>query len=464
MEAMTVQQVAEACGGETIAGAGTALVRRVATDSRHVEPGDAFVALTGERFDGHDFVHAAASRGATAVVVERERLQARPPVAAIVAVENTRRALGRWAAWHRRQFGFPVIAVAGSNGKTSTKDLLASVLACRYATLASEASFNNDVGVPLTLLRLERRHQVAVLEAGTNHRGELPALLRMIQPIWGVLTSLGREHLEFLGGFEGVIEEEGWLAELLPETGRLVVNGDSPGLEAVVRRARAVVTRVGWGGNNDWRIRSARNAGRGQRFTMDAPLPSWSGEYAVGALGRHQATNAALALAVAAGLGVAPEQARQGLTQFQPPPRRLQLWEGEGVAILDDCYNANADSTGAALETLRDLPRVGRCVAVLGDMAELGDHSRAAHAEVGERAVAAGVQELVAVGHMAGTMAAAARAAGLGAVREYADAAAAAAAAGDWAQRGDLVLVKASRSTRLETVVERLKEQFARGC
>jgi UDP-N-acetylmuramoyl-tripeptide--D-alanyl-D-alanine ligase len=319
---------------------------------------------------------------------------------AVIEVADSRVALGCWGGWNRERFGVPVIAVAGSNGKTSTKDMLASVLGAGFETLASEASYNNDIGVPLTLLGMERRHGVVVVEAGTNHPGELPALLRRIRPTLGVLTSLGREHLEYFGSFEGVVEEEGWLAEMVPAGGRVFVGGDSPGIGAVVRRARAAVTRVGWGEGNDWRVAGAEagSGGRGQRFWLETGEAGWSGEYTVAALGRHQAANAALALAVGAGLGMDPDRARIGLGRFQASARRMQLWEGEEWAVVDDCYNANADSMGAALETLRDLPRGGRRVAVLGDMAELGAWSEAAHIEVGEKAAAVGVELLVAVG------------------------------------------------------------------
>src|SRR5207247_2810533 len=171
----------------------------------------------------------------------------------MVAVENTRQALGKLAARYRRDFHLPVIAVGGSNGKTTTKELLASVLGQRFETLWSEASFNNEIGVPLTLLKLDQWHQAAVLEVGTNHPDELAPLVRMVEPQFGVITNLGREHLEFFGDLKGVADEEGWLAELLPAHGKLFVHGDSPELERILRRTRVKVIRVGFGPDNDWR-------------------------------------------------------------------------------------------------------------------------------------------------------------------------------------------------------------------
>ncbi len=173
----------------------------------------------------------------------------------MLVVDDTRAALGKFAAAYRREFDLPVIAVGGSNGKTTTKELIASALRPSLATLWSEASFNNDIGVPLTLLRLEKSHRAAVLEAGTNHPGELAPLVKMIQPKYGVLTNIGREHLEFFGDVAGVVQEEGWLAELLPADGKLFVNGDNEWTDQIVRRTRAAVVRVGLGEKNDWRAK-----------------------------------------------------------------------------------------------------------------------------------------------------------------------------------------------------------------
>ena len=174
----------------------------------------------------------------------------------MIAVEDTRKALGQLAAQYRKDFVLPVVAVGGSNGKTTTKELVASVLKQELATLWSEASFNNDIGVPLTLLRLEKSHQAAVLEVGTNHPGELAPLVKMIQPNYGIITCVGREHLEFFGDLAGVAREEGWLAELLPADGKLFVNGDDEWTSRAVERTRAQVVRVGFAAGNDWRARA----------------------------------------------------------------------------------------------------------------------------------------------------------------------------------------------------------------
>lgn len=431
---------------------------RVCTDSRAVQAGDLFFALAGERFDGHDFLDGVAHRGAAAVVVERSRVPGLGSLACgVVAVENPRRALGQLGAAYRQDFALPMIAVGGSNGKTTTKELIAAVLRQKLASLWSEASFNNDIGVPLTLLRLERSHQAAVLEVGTNHPGELAPLVKMIQPKFGVITNIGREHLEHFGDVAGVLDEESVLAELLGAGGQLFLNGDGEWTERIVRRTLAPVVRVGLGEGNDWRARTVRPDTKGVTFHVRAPDVAFGGEYRIGLLGRHQVVNALFAIAIGRELGLTREEIQRGLAECQPAKMRMQLYETHGMRVLDDAYNANADSMSAALETLTELPCKGRRVAVLGDMAELGAQSESAHAEVGRRAAELGVGQLFAVGKMAPVMAQAARQAGLNRVIEFSDVETAATALKSFLKTGDVVLLKASRATRIERIAEVLK-------
>jgi UDP-N-acetylmuramoyl-tripeptide--D-alanyl-D-alanine ligase len=457
MEARSLKFIATACAGELLSGSPETRALRVCTDSRRVQAGDLFLALPGGRFDGHDFVRQAAEKGAVAVVVERQRVPAGWTGCALIAVANVRAALGQLAAAYREEFTLPLVVVGGSNGKTTTKELIASVLRQKLATLWSEASFNNDIGVPLTLLRLERSHQAAVLEAGTNHPGELAPLLKMIRPNYGVITCVGREHLEFFGDLAGVAREEGWVAELLPAAGKLFVNGDDAVAGSLTERTRAGVVRVGFAAGNDWRAHGLRLDKQSVRFRVDGPGADFAGEYRINVLGRHQVVNALFAIAVGKELGLSRAEVAQGLAECRPPKMRLELWEAGGVRVLDDAYNANADSVGAALQTLQELPCKGRRVAVLGDMAELGAHSEAAHAEVGRRAAELGVAQLFAVGKMAPIMARAARDAGLNRVFEFTDVETAAAAVKSFVKSGDLVLLKASRATRLERIGDALR-------
>ncbi|MBU6410078.1 MAG: UDP-N-acetylmuramoyl-tripeptide--D-alanyl-D-alanine ligase, partial [Verrucomicrobia bacterium] len=358
----------------------------------------------------------------------------------------------------RRQFDLPVICVCGSNGKTTTKELIASSLCAKLETLRSEASFNNDIGVPLSLLRLSASHRAAVLEAGANHPGELAPLLEMIRPKIGVLTNIGREHMEFFGDLAGVAREEGRLAEQLPEDGMLFVNGDDEWTEKIIGRTRAKVVRCGLGRANDWRAEGIRLEKSGTRFRAFGPDRIGPEEYRIPLLGRHQVVNALFAVAVSEELGLGRSAIRDGLAACQPPKMRLQLWESNGIRILDDAYNANADSAIAALETLCELPLEGRRVAVLGDMEELGPHSEAAHAEAGRRAAELKIGQLFAVGKMARVTGRSAREAGLARVMEFEDVESAMIAVKRFLKAGDVVLLKASRAARLERMGGALKD------
>ncbi len=456
MEPRTAQYIADATGGRLL-GDGRCVALRLATDSRQARADDLFVALKGDRFDAHDFLPEVVGRGVSVILARDNAPMPELGKAAAVLVPDTRLALGRLAAKYRSEFSPRVIVVAGSNGKTTAKGIIASVLARKLAVTSSEASFNNDIGVPLSLLQINAAHQAAVFEAGTNHPGELAPLIRMICPHFGVITSIGREHLEYFGSIEGVAEEEGWTAELLPKDGVLFLNGDTPFAEVIGKRARAGSVPVGTGENCLWRVADVRAELRATVFNLHTADKAYCGGYRVPLLGLHQAVNAAFAVAIGAQMGLSKNEIQAGLAECQPEKMRLQFWEAQGVRVLDDCYNANADSMLAALRTLNAFPCSGRRVAVLGDMAELGAASASAHEEVGLFAAESGVGQLFAVGGMAAQLAKGARAGGLHRIIEFPEVDAAAGAVRSFVKPGDVVLVKASRAMRLERVSEALR-------
>lgn len=455
MEPRSLQQIARDCAGTVRGGDAQAVVRRVCTDSRAVETGDLFVALKGDRFDGHKYLAEVAGRGAVGALVEASMGDLPLPLPSVV-VDGTRPALGSIAAAYRKSFEPRMIAVGGSNGKTSAKELIAVVLTQRFRTLWSEASFNNDIGVPLTLLRLKQEHEVAVVEVGTNHPGELKPLVQMVQPQIGVITSLGREHLEFFADMAGVCREEGGLAELLPADGTLYFGADNEWGEEILRRTQATVVRVGLSEGCDWRASDVRLSMKGTAFHVVSPVAEYSGQYRVRLLGRHHAVNALFAIAVGAQLGMSRAEIQQGLNKAAPPPHRMELCRCGAVQVLDDSYNANADSVAAALRTLASLPCKGNRMAVLGDMAELGAHGDAAHAEAGRVAAELDLGQLLVIGEKGAVTAAAAREAGLHRVLEFGNIEALSDALKKVVRPGDLVLLKASRRMRLERVAESL--------
>jgi len=458
MEPRSLEFIREAVSGQ-LTGSATAIATGVSTDSRTVRAGDCFVAVPGEKFDGHNFVADVINKGAAAVMVAQDRVPNISLSSALITVEDTRRALGDLGARYRADFKLPAVAVAGSNGKTTTKELIATLLRPKFSALWSEASFNNDIGVPLTLLKLESHHTAGVFEIGSNHPGELAPLIRMVQPDIGVITSIGREHLEFFGDLAGVAEEEGWLAELLPPSGTLFLNGDCQWSRAIAERSKARVVSVGRGRENDWSAEKVFVHETGISFSVRAPDSRFSGKYSLQLLGAHQVTNALLAMAVGAELGLDAEQIRMGLAEAKPAKMRLQLWEANGVRVLDDAYNANVDSMMAALQTLHDLPSKGRRVAVLGDMAELGEHTASSHGEIGRRAAELCVDQLFTVGKWAKETAVAARTAGLNNVSVFSNTDTLINELKKFIQAGDLLLLKASRAAGLERISAALKEQ-----
>ena len=457
MEPRTLGFIAESCQGQLLAGERSACVSRVCTDSRLAKPGDLFVAIEGDRFDGHNYTGQALGQGAVAALVNRARLvqaDERP----VIQVDETRQALGQLAARYRQDFDLPVIAIGGSNGKTTTKEILAELLGQRFDTLFSEASFNNDIGVPLTLLRLQDSHRAAVVEVGSNHPGEMESLLTIVRPTIGVLTSIGREHLEFFGDLYGVIREEGALAEVLPEEGCLFVNGDIEGLDAILERCRCRVVTVGESASCDWRLTRIEPSAEGTQFEIISPKGDRNGVHRVNLLGRHNAQNAALAMAVAVELGLSQEELYQGLQDCRPASMRMQTQTLGGVSVINDAYNSNPDSLQAALETLRAFPVRGKLFAVLGDMAELGVWSEPAHVEAGQQVAKLGLNGLIAVGEWADTMVRAAQLAGLANVAAFEDATHTGKALAMKLNPGDVVLIKGSRSAKLERVMEALEE------
>lgn len=445
----TVAEVVAATGGRLAAGRPDAVVTGVSIDSRTCLPGQVFIAIRGHRQDGHAFAGAALARGAAALVLARwpEGLGS-PREAAVVLVEDTTRALQRLAACHRARHILPVVAVTGSNGKTTTKELTALVLGRRFRVLKAAGSLNNQWGVPLTLLALAPDHQVAVLELGMNAPREIAALAALARPTVGVVTTIAPAHLEGLGSLEGVQQAKGELVEAVPPGGCVVLNADDPRVLALARRApgRRVCT-FGQAAHADVRLGAVTAAAGGLRFSVAAGRET--AEVALPLAGAHNAWNAAAALAVGHLLGVELADGAAALREARPIPGRLVWHEVAGVRLLDDTYNANPVSLRAALDVLGAVPG-GRAWVVLGDMRELGALSEGAHREAGAWIAALPAAGLVTVGPLARLAGQAARAAGCPEVLSCESPEEAAAILAPRLRPGDRVLIKGSRSLALE--------------
>ena len=473
MEERTLEFMRKATGGKILMGSGETVVKDIFTDSRAPVPGGAFLAVHGDRFDGHDFIESTAQAGCRVFIVSRTEGIRFPEDSSVLYVKDTIQAYGQIAAAYRKDFpGLKVIAVCGSNGKTTTKDLIAAVLAKKGKVLSSLKSFNNHIGVPQTLLQITSEHQYAVVEVGTNHPGELAPLLKWIAPTHGVLTCIGNEHLEFFKNVDGVVAEEGTLAESLPENGVLFINADSYGCETICGRLKPTARKITVSSKTtdaDWSGRLLGISCQGTTFEIfhkakemgefqgDIHVKTWQ----VRPLGAHQVTNALLAIAVARELGVTENDIAAALRECPPSDMRAQVRSVNGMTLLVDCYNANIDSVCAALETLRSLQpgTAGKRVAILGTMGEIGETSGEVHKEVARRAAISGVDVALFCGQHADEMKTVFEREGQtpSCAKSFDTLESLLKEVDSNVSNGDCVLIKASRAQRFERIVERLE-------
>lgn len=457
-----INDILTATGGRLACGAPDARFTGIGIDSRQLPDGALFVAIKGERFDGHGFAAAVISTGCCGVLVALDRLGSMPlekwrnEGVACIGVSDTTRALGDLATYHLNRSGASVTAVTGSNGKTSTREMTAVVLGGHFRTLSSKKNFNNEIGVPLTLLRLKAGHEWVVAELGMNHPGEIRRLGGICRPRVGVITNIGPAHLEGLGSLEAITAAKGELLETLPPEGTAVLNVDDPRCRELA--ARTPVAVLGFGMSPEAGIRAAdvREEGRTSRFTLH--LPDGALPVCLPVPGRFMVLNALAAAAVGWRLGVPPQKIKAGLEAFRPVAGRSMIIDtAAGIHMIDDTYNANPGSMRAAIALLAALGKGKRCFLAVGDMRELGQHSAALHREIGAEAARAGLFRLAATGEFAGEVAAGARAGGMAAhqvlVGSRAD------LASDFKQHlapGDWVLAKGSRLSAMEALLAEL--------
>jgi UDP-N-acetylmuramoyl-tripeptide--D-alanyl-D-alanine ligase len=468
----TLSDFALTCGGRLI-GADRAYTG-VSTDSRTLRAGELFVALRGPRFNGHEFLGAAAAAGAAGVVVDTAGAAAAGAAATAGAVPNnagaaplaqivvadTQAALAQAATQWRTQFDIPVIGVAGSNGKTTVKEMIAAILAEAGPCLATLGNLNNHIGVPLTLFRLEPTHRFAVVEMGANRAGEVAALVSLARPTIGLITNAGAEHLEGFGSLEGAARAEGEMVEDLDESATAVLNADDAFIGLWRGLTRARVTTFGLGGRTDFGARDVTTRIADGEFRTHFTLECAAGREAITLrlAGRHNVTNALAAAAAATAAGADLGQVRAGLAAMRAVEGRLQLKRAAGGAwLIDDSYNANPSSVKAGIEVLASLE--GRKWLVLGDMAELGDYARASHAEIGAFARERGIERLFGTGTLAQLAVESFGAGG----EWFADPEALTRALGCALTAEARVLVKGSHFNRLERVVAALAAPPAAG-
>jgi UDP-N-acetylmuramoyl-tripeptide--D-alanyl-D-alanine ligase len=454
---MRIAELAQLCDARLIRGNPDGPVRRISTDTRAIGQGDCFIALRGPHFDGHDFVQDAAERGASAAVVSYPTRAANSPSAlALLQVQDTLTALHKLATNYRRLMppSTRIIAVTGSSGKTTTKEMIAAVLGQRFQVIKTDGNKNNHIGLPLNLLRLDPCYDFGVFELGTNHPGEIAQLAELCRPEVGVVTNVGLAHAEFLGDEAGVAREKGALIEALPADGFAVLNADDRWHAELRARMRGTVVMVGIEQFADIRASDIQINGD-VKFRLNLAKKREDVVIRLHTLGRHQIYNALQAAAVGTIHGLDLDEIREGLETMEFPVMRMQPIERAGIRFVNDCYNANVVSMKAALQMLAETPCRGRKVAVLGEMLELGAHRCQAHLDLGAQAAGSGLALLVTVGEAGQLIADGAVRRGMEAHRvlPVADAAQAAELLRWLLRDGDFVLLKGSRGVKLEEIV-----------
>ncbi|HYS07296.1 MAG TPA: UDP-N-acetylmuramoyl-tripeptide--D-alanyl-D-alanine ligase [Myxococcales bacterium] len=456
----TLEQAAWAAGAQVAATGGP--FEGVFTDSRKPLPKGLFLALRGDQFDGSDFVAQAVQGGASGVLVPADALEKVRPHAkgvAILTAADSGRALGALASgWRQRLANLEVVCITGSTGKTSTKELIAEVLAAAGPTLKTEGNLNNEVGVPLTLLRLSEEHRYAAIELGMNHLGEIARLAQWADPDVAIVTNVGPVHLEFVGSLAGVAHAKGELFHALRDRGVAVANADDALVMGQAKLSRRKLVTFGATQGSDVRLVSAHHGGPGLRVELELGGKTRLVELKL--IGTHNGHNAAGAAAVGVALGFEPARILRGLANATTPGRRMRpVHLPNGALLIDDCYNANPSSTKAALLTLTHLVRgKGRAIAVLGDMLELGPTELDLHRDVGRFAAGAGLSLLVCFGRRARALGEGAEEAGLPAknIESTEDPAEAVRLVQARMRPEDVVLVKGSRGMKMERISDAL--------
>lgn len=454
----TLGDIAKATGGKLLRGNLDLPVESLSTDSRTVQSVELFIPLVGERFDGHDYLSAALARGAGACLCRQEFIPKSAGFPNVVLVKDTLIALQKIAEAHRRKFKLRVVALTGSCGKTMVKELAAAIISTKYLTLASEGNVNNEVGLPMQVLNLLIEHEIAVLELGTNHPGELEVLCRISQPSAGIWTNVGMGHIGYFGTLEEIQKEKSALVQAIPQDGLMLLNADDALVMATKSLCQGRVVTYGMDSPADYKAEDIAVDADGVRFTVKGV------EVKSSLVGKHSVSNILAALALGAEWGIDLNTGAQVVARVVPLGRRLAVVKLRSITLIDDCYNSNPTSLAAALQILHDHPGMRR-IAVLGDMNELGAHAIPAHQTGGELAAKLGIDRLYLVGDFAPYYQEGAALAGMygGSVKVFATKEELTGELMSDIYSGDVILVKASRAEGLETVSDTIKCNWGEG-
>ncbi|MGE5633003.1 MAG: UDP-N-acetylmuramoyl-tripeptide--D-alanyl-D-alanine ligase [Caulobacteraceae bacterium] len=457
MEGLSIGEIASVCGGILKHSGKSFSVRGISTDSRKVNKGDMFIALKGESFDGHDYIDKAIECGAALVVSQKPLERAGVPY---ILVKDTLKALQDIARYYKKRFTIPFIAVTGSSGKTTTKDMIAAVLSRKYKVLKTEGNLNNAIGLPLTLMKLDYSHEIAVVEMGMNSFGEIRLLSDIVRPDIGVISNVGTAHIEKLGSRENILKAKLELFAYFGGKNTAIINGDNDLLKGFAS-GRFRVIKFGLDKLNDiYAYDIVEKGEEGIDFTVDfGGKPEW---FSVALPGMHNVYNALSAISVAGLFDMSAEEIRNGLMEFKPSKMRMDILNlKSGMKVINDVYNANPDSMVAAINVLLSMKSGTRRVCILGDMLELGDVSAEEHRKVGKFAAESGIDVIAAVGNFSGDIARGAAEGGMDNrnIHKFYTKEEAIASLSEILKPEDVVLVKGSRAMKMEIIIDFLRER-----
>lgn len=465
MEPIQIKEILNVSKGKLMFGNPEAFVNGISTDSRTINKGDFFVPIRGENFDGNNFIQNAFERGAVGSFIEKGKSTnvSQKEKINLIEVENPKFSMGELAKSYRQRFSLPYIAITGSNGKTSTKEMTASILETRYKVLKSEGSFNNDIGLPLTLFKLTREHQVAVLEMGMNNYGEIRRMVSIVPPDIGVVTNVAEAHIEFFGDLDNIAKAKYELIESMTEQNTAVLNADDQRVSNFSNRTKAKTIYFGLKSSKlNFSARDIRFVTEPYGLEFTLITPSGTSNAFLPTLGEHQVSNALAAVASTWQIHPDMEMVCAGLKNFKSEKMRMQIISINDFTVINDAYNANPKSMNAALETLNKIPAKGKKIAVLADMLELGELQISAHQRIGRKAFNIGLDYLVTVGNIAKNIGDSAISEGLdkSKVSICESKEEAFVKIKDIIAPNDLILVKGSRKMKLEELIEMFKKKF----
>lgn len=463
MNRLTCKEIIKATGGVMVSGKSEEIILDICTNSRDIKLSSLFIPLKGEKFDGHDFIEDALEGGAVGTLthryIDRQKIseEERYKGKFIIKVGDTLKALKDIATYYRNKFTIPFVAVTGSVGKTSTKDMIASVLSQEYNVLKTQGNYNNEIGVPLTIFNLNDTHQIGVIEMGMSNLGEISRLTSIVRPKVAVITNVGISHIERLGSRQNILKAKMEIFEGLSRDGLIVLNGDDNLLYGLKGFLNFRTVYYGMDEGLDYQAYNVQNAGEGGIF-FDINIKDKEYKVHIPLPGVHNVYNALAAIAVGLEMGIDMENIIEGISKFVPGKMRLNIVKADGVKVINDAYNANPQSMEAALKVLKDVNGAKRRIAVLGDILELGSWAKEAHLEIGKLAFNLEIDYIITVGKNAAYIAEGAILAGAtpGNIRHFTDNKAVADFLKTFMRNGDAILIKGSRGMKMEEIAEQM--------